>query len=69
MGLFDSLGKKPVLGDPKAESMVKGSDLVEARFNEPCALCGKQPTEVKWMGQYWHKKCKRQGKKLAGKMI
>lgn len=68
MGLFDSL-KKPVAGEPKAESQVKGNDLVEAKFNEPCALCGKVPTEVKWMGQYFHKKCRRSAKKMAGRMI
>jgi len=71
MGLFDALKKKPeTLGaEPKAESQVKGEETVEAKFNEPCALCGKQPTEVKWMGQYWHLKCKRQGKKIAKRMM
>lgn len=39
------------------------------KYSEPCALCGKQGTEKKWMGQYWHKKCLRQTKKISKKMV
>jgi len=68
MGLFDNFRKKPE--EAKVEEKTESAEDSEgAKFNQPCALCGKQPTEVKWMGQFWHKRCKRQGRKLAGKMI
>lgn len=41
----------------------------EELFNEPCGLCGKQPTDTKWMGQYWHKRCRRSAKRMAKGMM
>lgn len=44
-------------------------DLNIGKYNEPCGLCGKAPTDKKWAGQYFHKKCLRKMKKMAKGMI
>lgn len=41
----------------------------EGKFDEECAFCGNKATEVKWMGQYFHKKCKRKAKRFAKGMV
>jgi len=61
MGLF---GKK----DEK-ESEEKMGESLQGKYNEPCGLCGKSPTDKKWGGQYFHKKCFRRMKKGAKGMI
>ncbi len=68
MGLFDSLKKKR---EELIEEKKKQQQTVtpEGKYNEPCALCGGNATEKKWMGQYWHRKCLRQTKKASKKMI
>ncbi|MFH1239613.1 MAG: hypothetical protein V1672_00155 [Candidatus Diapherotrites archaeon] len=61
MGLLDRFrGKKE---EPEEEPEPEG------RFNEECALCGGTGTDKKWAGQFWHKKCLRQAKKVSKKMI
>ena len=67
MGLFDALtGKK----EEKHESEKDETESVsEGKFDEECAVCGGAPSDKKWMGQYWHKKCLRVVKKGARKMI
>ncbi len=67
MGLFDSLKKKA--GEKQESSEARESANPEAKFDKPCSYCGKQPTEVQWMGQYWHKACRRKAKKMVGKMM
>jgi len=36
---------------------------------ESCALCGQPACDVKWAGQYWHKKCLRSVRKAASSML
>jgi hypothetical protein len=59
------IGKKE--NEVKEESTEE--DVPEGKYNEPCALCGKAPTEKKWGGQFFHKKCYRRIKKGAAKML
>ena len=69
LGILDNFRKKPEENPAEEKTQQAPQDSGEGRFNQVCALCGKGPTDVKWMGQYFHKKCKRQARKLAGKMI
>ena len=48
---------------------MKMSDENRGKYPEPCSLCGKGPSDKKWMGQYWHIKCARLAKKSAKKMM
>jgi hypothetical protein len=80
MGWLDFLGKKEA---EKAESeadskkpSAKGakeadsdSDESAGKYPDPCSLCNKGGTDVKWAGQFWHKKCMRSAKKMAKKMV
>jgi len=59
MGLF---GKKE-------EEKEVVEDVNQGKYNEPCSLCNKAPTDKKWGGQYFHKKCFRRMKKGAKGMI
>ncbi|NMA44492.1 MAG: hypothetical protein GX950_01620 [Candidatus Diapherotrites archaeon] len=45
------------------------ADTNIGKYNEPCGLCSKAPTDKKWGGQYFHKKCLRKMKKMAKGMI
>ncbi len=66
MGLKEFFSKGDVKkGEPKDEK----PSAAQPKYSETCALCGSAGTEKKWMGQYWHKKCMRQAKKGAKKMI
>jgi hypothetical protein len=76
--LFDALKKKPETEGNSAEQKTEDSESSGSessgnqglgKFNEVCALCGKGPTDVKWMGQYFHVKCKRSAKKMAKRMM
>ncbi|MDO8648001.1 MAG: hypothetical protein Q7R70_06345 [Candidatus Diapherotrites archaeon] len=71
MGLLDGFRKKPE--ENSAAPLQKNSGASESqnsgKFSETCAICGKGPTDVKWMGQYFHTKCRRVAKRLAGKMV
>jgi hypothetical protein len=51
-----------------SNSSDSNSDSV-GKYNETCSLCGKAPTDKKWGGQYFHKKCFRKLKKGAKGMI
>ena len=54
----------------KVNSEEAESDSESAgKYDEPCALCGKTPTDKHWAGQYFHKKCFRKMKKGARGMI
>ncbi len=57
------IGKKEEI---KAENEEK---VPTGKYEEPCALCGKSPTEKKWGGQFFHKKCFRRIKKGARGML
>lgn len=63
MGFLDRFSKK------KEEKKELQTDVPEGKYDEECSLCGAPGSEKKWMGQYWHKKCLRQMKKGAKKMI
>ena len=58
MGLF---GKKEEVKDESFEG--------QGKYAEACSLCGKAPTDKKWGGQYFHKKCFRRMRKGASKML
>jgi hypothetical protein len=60
MGLF---GKKD---DNNSES---NDEIGQGKYNEQCSVCGKAPTDKKWGGQYFHKKCFRRLKKMGKGMI
>lgn len=45
------------------------SDAGSGKYNEPCGVCGKQPTDKHWAGQYFHKKCFRKMRKMAKGML
>jgi hypothetical protein len=59
MGMLDFFKKKE---EPKQETVNEESE-------EACALCGRTGADKKFGGQYFHKKCVRQAKKAARKMI
>ncbi|HNV01169.1 MAG TPA: hypothetical protein PKK60_01945 [archaeon] len=55
--------------ETKTESIEEDNYPNIGKYNEPCGLCGKAPTDKKWAGQYFHKKCLRKMKKMAKGMI
>jgi hypothetical protein len=55
--------------ETKTESIEEDTDPNVGKYNEPCGLCSKAPTDKKWAGQYFHKKCLRKMKKMAKGMI
>jgi hypothetical protein len=59
MGLF---GKKE-------NEEEKDQEELKGKYNEPCSLCNKAPTDKKWGGQYFHKKCFRKLRKTGSKML
>lgn len=61
MGLF---GKKEEAQKPSSEV-----DENAGKYNEPCALCNKAPTDKHFAGQYFHRKCFRKIKKGARGML
>ena len=65
MGFLDFLKKKGGEGGDLAAD----DGMVEGKYANPCTLCGKGPTEKKWMAQYFHKKCFRKMKKVGKGMI
>ncbi len=65
MGLLDRFRKKK---EPE-EKEEEPQPAALGKYDEPCAMCGKLATEKKWMGQYWHKKCVRKGRKMAKGML
>jgi hypothetical protein len=56
MGLF---GKKEEVEE----------EQIVGKYPDACSLCGKGPTDKKWGGQYFHKKCYRKLKKMGKGMI
>ncbi len=58
MGLF---GKK--------ENEENIDETSQGKYGEPCSVCGKAPTDKKWGGQYFHKKCFRKLKKMGKGML
>ncbi|MFA6268738.1 MAG: hypothetical protein WCW13_06275 [archaeon] len=63
MGL-ELFGKK----EEKKEDSTESNEG-EAKYQEACSLCGKGPTDKKWGGQFFHRKCFRRMRKGASKMI
>ncbi len=61
-------GKKENETEKKEEVTVEVDSNI-GKYNEPCGVCGKAPTDKKWAGQYFHKKCLRKMKKMAKGMI
>ena len=53
----------------KKEEKEENEDVAQGKYNEPCSLCSKAPTDKKWGCQYFHKKCFRRMKKGAKGMI
>ncbi len=68
MGFLDFLKKKD--GPGGAEGGAGADDgMAKGKYADNCTLCGKGPTEKKWMAQYFHKKCFRKMKKVGKGMI
>ncbi|MCX6800687.1 MAG: hypothetical protein NTZ73_00690 [Candidatus Diapherotrites archaeon] len=65
---FDMFGKKEEIKENISEEKNEAS-VPQGKYSEPCALCGKGPSDKKWAGNYWHKKCLRRAKKGAMKMV
>ncbi|MBN2127769.1 MAG: hypothetical protein JW703_05305 [Candidatus Diapherotrites archaeon] len=65
MGLKDFFG----FGKKKEEEIEEEEETESKHSDKECDLCGKTGADKKWAGQYWHKKCMRQAKKAAKKMI
>ena len=63
MGFLDFLKKKD---EKPAEGGGVGGD---GKYPDNCTLCGKAPTDKKWMAQFFHKKCFRKMKKAGKGMI
>jgi len=61
MGLFGNKEEKPAEENSDGEG--------EGKYQEQCSLCGKGPTDKKWGGQYFHRKCFRKIKKGAKGML
>ncbi len=57
MGLFEKKEEKEI------------DQEIQGKYEEQCSLCGKAPTDKKWGGQYFHKKCMRKMKKMSKGMI
>ena len=64
MGLFDAITGKKEEKEKETES-----ESPAGKFDEECAACGGQPSDKKWMGQYWHKKCPRKIRKSTKGII
>ena len=50
----------------------KKEEEIEApvgKYSEQCSVCGKAPTDKKWGGQFFHKKCFRKLKKMGKGML
>ncbi|VVC00057.1 Uncharacterised protein [uncultured archaeon] len=58
----------PAGGDGAAGGKAGGGEA-GGRYNEPCSLCNGMPTDRKWAGKYWHKKCMRKMKHVAKGML
>ena len=41
----------------------------EGKYDEPCSLCNGIPTDKKWAGKYFHKKCLRSAKRMEKGML
>ena len=68
MGFFDKLDWAKKRMEEKQKEK-KQEELPVGKYAEQCSFCGGTGTEKKWMGQYWHKKCLRNLKKGARKMV
>jgi hypothetical protein len=67
------MGLKELFGFGKKKEELKEEieeEEEESKHSDKeCDLCGEPGADKKWAGQYWHKKCMRQAKKAAKKMI
>jgi hypothetical protein len=75
LGLKDSIkgifSRKSEPETKQEESKLEEKQAVKkAKYPyETCALCGQPACDMKWAGQYWHKKCLRSVRKAASSMI
>ena len=59
-----------MFGKKEDEEKKENEDVkAEGKYSEPCSLCNRAPTDKKWGGQYFHKKCFRRMRKGASKML
>ena len=68
MKLFVGLMIMGLFGNKEINKTEEETQAV-GKYNEPCGVCGKSPTEKKWGGQFFHKKCFRKLKKMGKGMI
>jgi hypothetical protein len=66
MGLF---GKKSSIEQSEDSTSSGHGETGQGKYNEQCSVCGKSPTDKKWGGQYFHKKCFRRMKKMSKGML
>ncbi|MDD4250917.1 MAG: hypothetical protein PHX27_01860 [Candidatus ainarchaeum sp.] len=60
------IGKK---NDSSSDDNSTLDNELVGKYNEQCSVCGKSPTDKKWGGQYFHKKCLRKIKKMSKGML
>ena len=58
-----------LFGNKEADNSEIDIDENAGKYAENCGVCGKAPTDKKWGGQYFHKKCFRKLKKMGKGMI
>ena len=63
------MGEKMGLFGNKEVKETEEETISQGKYNDNCGVCGKSPTEKKWGGQYFHKKCFRRLKKMGKGMI
>ena len=69
MDLFGKKEEKKEESTSTENEEDSGSDSKEGKYGEPCSLCGKAPTDKKWGGQFFHRKCFRKLKRGAKGML
>jgi hypothetical protein len=61
--------KKKVPKDTGVQEAEKGNRSDAKYPDKTCALCGRDMCDKRWAGQYWHKECYRQMRKMARGMV
>jgi hypothetical protein len=69
LNIFKKKEENKVEENKVEETSKEEKDSLIGRYNEPCSLCNKAPTDKHWAGQYFHKKCFRKLRKGAKGMI
>jgi hypothetical protein len=69
MGIKDKL-RKFVTGESKEETVVEEKEETKpAAQGRECSFCNQPGADKKFGGSYWHKKCLRNTRKFAKRMV